>query len=409
MESIPALPITPRNIVSTPAVFSPEHLAILEQEYPRFSDSEIARRRDAVEVLMRESDVDHLLVHGIAGRGGAVGWLAQWPVTNEAHLVVSPGDRDILFVQYFNHVPLAQHLARDAKVRWAGPSTILTSVLELHRRGAEQGRVGVMGPLPLGYARVLEKEFGEVVDLSSAYARLRLVKSPEELTWFELGARLGDLAIDALGEQVRVGMNERDLVAVVEGSYLRYGGVNGIHYFAVNSMDDPQYCVPRQHPSARRVRRGDVITTEITANFFEYGGQILRTFVVDAELNELYASLHDVASEAFDAIARLLVPGTHARELVQAARVIEDHGFTTYDDLVHGYGGGYLAPVLGSPSRPNDVTPDFVLQENMMLVVQPNVVTPDHRAGVQTGECLVVTPLGARRLHSSPRGVRRVG
>ena len=75
MESIPALPITPRNIVSTPAVFSPEHLAILEQEYPRFSDSEIARRRDAVEVLMRESDVDHLLVHGIAGRGARwAGW-----------------------------------------------------------------------------------------------------------------------------------------------------------------------------------------------------------------------------------------------------------------------------------------------------------------------------------------------
>jgi Xaa-Pro aminopeptidase len=300
-------------------------------------------------------------------------------------------------------------MARDAKVKWGGPSTILTSVLELHRRGALPGRVGVMGPLPLGYARVLEKEFGSVVDLSSAYSRLRLIKSQEELTWFELGARLGDLAIDALGEQIEAGVSERDLVAIVEDSYQRYGGVNGIHYFAVNAMDDPQYCVPRQHPSTRKVRSGDVITTEITANFFEYGGQILRTFVVDAELNGLYTSLHEVASQAFDSISSLLVPGTHARQLVEAGRVIEDRGYTTYDDLVHGYGGGYLAPVLGSASRPNDVIPDFILQENMMLVVQPNVVTTDHRAGVQTGECLVVTPVGARRLHTSPHGVRRVG
>jgi Xaa-Pro aminopeptidase len=88
--------------------------------------------------------------------------------------------------------------------------------------------------------------------------------------------------------------------------------------------------------------------------------------------------------------------------------VIEDHGFTTYDDLVHGYGGGYLAPVLGSSSRANDVVPDVVLEENMMLVVQPNVVTTDHRAGVQTGECLVVGAEGPRRLHSAPRGVLRL-
>jgi hypothetical protein len=49
-----------------------------------------------------------------------------------------------------------------------------------------------------------------------------------------------------------------------------------------------------------------------------------------------------------------------------------------------------------------------VLRENMMIVVQPNVVTTDHRAGVQTGECLVVTPNGPRRLHAAARGVRRV-
>ena len=395
--------------MSTSTVFSPEHLTILDQEYPHFSDDEMNRRRRELEEVMHDADVDHLLVHGIGGRGGAVGWLSQWLVTNEAHLIVSPGDRDMLFVQYFNHVPLAQHIARDAKVRWGGPSTILTSVLELHRRGAQSGRVGVMGPLPLAYARVLEKEFGTVVDLSSAYSRLRLVKSPEELNWFELGARLGDLAIEALTEQVRVGISERDLGAIVEGSYQRFGGVNGIHYFAVNAMADPQYCVPRQHPSTRLVRRGDVITTEITANFFDYGGQILRTFVVDDELNDLYASLHDVATQAFEAISALLVPGTHARDLVEAGRVIEDHGYTTYDDLVHGYGGGYLTPVLGSLSRPNDVVPDVVLRENMMLVVQPNVVTPDHRAGVQTGECLVVTSNGPRRLHGAPRGVRRIG
>jgi Xaa-Pro dipeptidase len=90
--------------------------------------------------------------------------------------------------------------------------------------------------------------------------------------------------------------------------------------------------------------------------------------------------------------------------LVEASRVIEEAGFTTYDDLVHGYGGGYLAPILGSTSRTNEPVPDMVLEQGMMLVVQPNVVTIDHRAGVQTGECLLVGASGPERLHGAVQG-----
>ena len=395
--------------MSSVETFTPVQRAILDQEYPHFSEEEMSRRRRMVEGLMAGAEVDHLLVHAITGRGGAVGWLSQWPVTNEAQLVVSPGERDALLVQYFNHVPLASHIASAARVEWGGPSTIARAIEELRRRGARPGRVGVMGPLPLGYARSLEREFGAVVDLSGDYFRLRSVKSEEELVWFELGARMGDLAIAALNEQIEVGVSERDLGAIVEGAYQHYGAVNAIHYFAVNDMHDPRYCVARQYPSTRTVRRGDIITTEITANFFEYGGQVLRTFVVGEEPNELFATLHEAASAAFDAISRLLVPGTRAIELVAASHVIEDRGFTTLDDLVHGYGGGYLAPILGSSSRSHTEVPDLVLESGMMLVVQPNVVTTDHRAGVQTGECLVVSPTGPRRLHRAPRGLYRVG
>jgi hypothetical protein len=39
------------------------------------------------------------------------------------------------------------------------------------------------------------------------------------------------------------------------------------------------------------------------------------------------------------------------------------------------------------------------------VVVQPNVVTPDETAGVQTGELLLVTESGAERLHTAPRGL----
>jgi hypothetical protein len=44
----------------------------------------------------------------------------------------------------------------------------------------------------------------------------------------------------------------------------------------------------------------------------------------------------------------------------------------------------------------------------MTVVVQPNVATRDGRAGVQTGELLLVTPTGVERLHAMPRGFAQV-
>lgn len=394
---------------SSALFFQPELVSLLDQEYPRFSDAEVARRRRSIENLMASKSVTHLLIYGIGGRGSAVTWLSQWLVTNEAQLVVTSDARDALFVQYFNHVPLATKLASDATVKWGGASTIGSSIDELRRRGATEGSVGVIGPLPLGAARELEGAFGPVLNLNAGYNHLRLIKSPEELLWFRLGARLADLSIEALTNHLRPGLSERDLVGIVEAAYHSYGGVNGIHYFAVNAMSDPQYCVPRQYPSTRLVRHGDVLSTEITTNFFDYGGQVLRTFSIGEELSPLFRELHDVADAAYQAIVERLVPGTHVSEIVEAARVIEDAGFTTFDDLVHGYGGGYLAPILGSLSRTNEPVPDMVLEEGMMLVVQPNVVTTDHRAGVQTGECLVITADGPARLHASVQGALHVG
>jgi hypothetical protein len=38
------------------------------------------------------------------------------------------------------------------------------------------------------------------------------------------------------------------------------------------------------------------------------------------------------------------------------------------------------------------------------VVIQPNVVTPDHKAGVQTGEMVLITQSGIERMHTVPRG-----
>ena len=376
--------------------------------YPRFSDAEMARRRDALAAELEGAGATHALLYGANKAGPAVGWLTGWPVTREALCLFTPGERDLLLVNFYNHVPNAQRIAAAADVRWAGPKPMATAVRELERRGARGRRVAVIGPL--GYKPYAAlAEFASPVGLDDSYTHLRLRKSAEELDWLRVGCGFTDSAVRAVHEQAKPGTDERELGNLAERAYVGRGGTTHIHYFGATPMSEPAQSVPAQWPAARALMQGDVLTCEISASYWDYTGQLLRTFTVADAPAPLYRELHDVADAAFDAIVERVRPGATAADLVEASAVIGDAGFTTRDDLVHGFVGGYLPPVLGDRSRVLEDIPDFTLEEGMTIVVQPNVVTRDESAGVQTGELVAVTPDGAERLHDYERGLLRIG
>lgn len=382
---------------------SPHLARIVEADYPRFSGAEMARRRAAVEALLAQAGCDHLVFCGANRFGSAVQWLTQWPVTAEAVGVLTPGGRDALFVQYVNHAPLASKLADRADVAWGGESSIAAAIKVLEQRGARADRVATLGPVSADQHAALSARFGALKSLNRDYVALRQVKSAEELDWFRIGAYFSDLGMAALRDGVRPGLNERELGALVESAYVAQGATNAIHYIGVTSMAAPDLPVPRQFPSMRRVQAGDVVVAEISAAFWEHSGQVLRSFALGAP-TQLYRDLHAAADAAFDAIAAVLKAGATPAQVIEASHVIEESGFTIIDDLLHGYGGGYLPPILGCKSRPAGPIPETPFRAGQTVVIQPNVVTRDHRAGVQTGEMVLITDTGIEPLHALPRG-----
>jgi Xaa-Pro aminopeptidase len=382
--------------------------AIHAADYPRFSEAEMARRRAAITALLAEPGADHLVFCGANRFGSAVQWLTGWPVTTEAVGVFTPGEADALFVQHVNHAPLARRIATGAQVAWGGGSSIGEAIKVLERRRAAGGRVGVIGPMTFEQHGTLAARFGPLANLNRGYGRLRQIKSAEELDWMRIGAALTDRGMLALRDGLRPGRTERELGDVVERGYVALGGATVIHFIGVTAMDDPQLGVPPQFAGNRRVARGDIVVAEITAAFWDHPGQVLRSFTVDAAPTPLYRDLHAAAEAAFEAVRAVLKDGAVPRQVIEAARVIEDAGFTVIDDLLHGYGGGYLPPILGTASRPSAHVPDEPFRAGMVVVVQPNVVTPDGKAGVQTGEMLLITATGTEPFHAVPRGFARV-
>lgn len=102
-------------------------------------------------------------------------------------------------------------------------------------------------------------------------------------------------------------------------------------------------------------------------------------------------------------------PGASTEEVLSAAEVIDERGYHIVDGLLHGYSVGLLPPSLPGEGYPTGLTrpvrmsgektKPFVFEDNMTVVVQPNVVTKDGRAGVQLGNLLLITNDGSESLH----------
>jgi len=233
----------------------PRLQAIIEAEYPRFSAAEMRRRRSAIEDLLKETDLDHLVFCGANRFGSAVQWLTGWPVTTEAVGVLTPGESDAMFVQHVNHAPMARRIADRAEIAWGGGSSIGAAVAVLEKRGARNGRVGVIGPMTFEQHATLAGKFGAIANLNRPYTRLRQVKSAEEIDWMRIGAALTDRGMTALREGLRPGLSERDLADLVERAYVALGGTNVIHFFGVTPMAKPDLGVPTQFVGNRNVSR----------------------------------------------------------------------------------------------------------------------------------------------------------
>ena len=107
---------------------------------------------------------------------------------------------------------------------------------------------------------------------------------------------------------------------------------------------------------------------------------------------------------------RVLKPGATDKDVREAAMFIEDSGYKTLDVLLHGWGMQIEPPRVDLPSAMiKRELGHVVFEENMLLVVQPHVVTADEKRGLQAGGLVVIEKDGARALQRYPMEFIRAG
>ena len=352
---------------------------------------------------MEQANLDALLVYGAGRYASEVSWLTDWPGGREAYVLFQQGKDPVLLMQLYNHVPMARVLSVVKDVRWAGANTGNGAVQLLQERGLEGKKIGLVGSIPhTQYQKMRDRlSQAEFVEMGGKFRMLRTIKSQAEIERIRLASKLTDESMQAVAEGLKPGMREDEIPALIEPVYLKAGGYAGIHFMTSMPMRDPHFPVPSQYQSSRRLERGDCLITEISGSYWGYSGQIHRTYSLGEGPTPEWKKLHDAAVEVFGVLASAIKDGSSVREAEEAAEIVHRRGYTIYDDLIHG--ANQYPPIFQTRTTARHEEGEMNFRENMVIVIQPNVITKDEKMGLQFGETLVVRKNGCESLNKFPR------
>jgi Xaa-Pro dipeptidase len=370
------------------------------------------RRHRWIDEMCDRFDLDGILVAGPTGPlETSVQYFTNWPCQVQSYALLGGGEPATLWVRLWNHLPDAERIAVADEILYGGdtPEALVEAVAgRLALRRAH--RIGVVGVVPHREAVLLlgRNPQVELMDLVSDYQSLRLVKTEEEMIYTSIASRMNDAAVAALAEALAPGLPESEMARVIESVYLGHGGTNLIHFTMSTSMAAPAAWVPHQQIPNRRIAAGDVVVTEISTTFWGYAGQILRTFTISEDPTPRFERLYEVAETVYRELAGRLRPEVTVGELLDAADAIEEAGLDIWDDLVHGFGGAYLPPIVRTRASRGATHPEeHRYAEGSLVVVQPNVI--DGRAGVQVGNSIQIGHNGPLPTQHYPLGLIRCG
>lgn len=234
-------------------------------------------------------------------------------------------------------------------------------------------------------------------------ASLRMTKDDDELRHMRRATDVAERALAATLPQVRIGMTEKEIAAILTAELLRAGTDLPLPFEPIIASG-PNSALPHHFVSERNLRAGDLLIVDWGAASGGYFSDLTRTFAVgeiDAELVKVYEAVK-AANEAGLAAAG---PGVEAQAVDRAARsVIEEAGYGEYfiHRIGHGLGlEGHEEPYIreGNAER---------LERGMTFTVEPGIYLPG-RGGVRLESNVVITDNGAETLDVMSKELQVIG
>jgi Xaa-Pro dipeptidase len=235
-----------------------------------------------------------------------------------------------------------------------------------------------------------------LVGCDELLARLRSVKSEEELDALRRAAAVVDRVVSEIGAAAAPGTTEGALAGDAATRLREEGGDSLM--FEPLVLTGPRSALPHGRSGSQALAEGDLLIVDLGVSVDGYCGDITRTFVVAAEPNEHQREVFELVRAAQRAGVEAVRPGVPAREVDAAARgIITGGGYGR--NFVHRTGHGLGLEVHEPPYL--TATSEAPLQAGNVVTVEPGIYI-DGWGGVRIEDDVVVREDGAEVLTHAP-------
>ena len=345
---------------------------------------------------MQDAGLDLIVVYGNAWQNDYLRYATDFGILEGQALALVRGDGQVtLYLDSPLEVDRAQIDCPDLEVIHA-PDLVAEVDGALDR--FRNQRIGA-APQRLIPRRIAARRLDlKLSDQTALIDRLLMAKLDPEVDAIRRAARLADSGYEVFRQAARRGRADYELIAEIEAFYRAHGVDDNFQIIGVGGPE-VRGMAP---PSGKRLKRGDLVTTELTPCVDGYYAQICRTLVVGEPDSEQLAAfaLYRAAMEAGIAAVRA---GITAADIARAENeVFRREGLGDYvtDQYtrVRGHGVGLFAD--SKPHILEDVTTPIV--PGMTLIVHPNTYHPVVGYMV-LGDVVVATESGCEVLTATPR------
>lgn len=387
-----------------------------ETRLRELSLAERDRRWRKIRAGMAQQGLDCLIVRGISSKWDSgianVRYLSQIGGNGEEAMAIFPREGEPIVLVWsptqLEWWPKAQNWVGD--IRLGVPDWGERTVACVKELGFERGRIGVVGiGGRTGAGKIMSYEIyhtiltllpgASFVPASRLMEEVRIVKSAEEIAFCEKSAQLCDIGIAAMLRTAKPGVKAYEVYGEMLGSMFK-AGCESPMFLMYEADREPRHAL--RFPSDRTLEPGYMILQEISPKYAGYWSQAMVPVSL-GKPQEIYLDLCAAAVEAYHAGLEMMRPGITCREASAAINApILKAGFRWIRSQWQGLGleqiEGPSDTHTGASAEANE---EIVLQEGMVVGLQPMAGTEDKRYGLQIGDTIVVAPGGGRRLGRS--------
>ncbi|HBH94198.1 MAG TPA: aminopeptidase P family protein [Ruminococcaceae bacterium] len=232
--------------------------------------------------------------------------------------------------------------------------------------------------------------------LSDFMRNMRIVKTDEEIGYIVKAQRIAEAAFTKLLSNMRVGMTEKQIAALLEYVMIDLGS-DGVSFSTIAASGVNSAC-PHAVPTDKPVQDGDFLTLDFGATYKGYHSDMTRTVVFGKPTDEMKNIYNAVWGANTDAIKA--VRADISCKLVDnvARSTLDAWGYEQY--FTHGLGHGVGLEIHEAPNV--SYRSGTTLKEGMIITIEPGVYIPE-KYGVRIEDMCVVTKDGCKIITETPK------